>query len=147
VSYFVGGWIEATYGPPEVFQGVSSWLGVVNFGSLVFNSDEVTGLLFGLDRPARLPGSPLFEGLGIPEDACEEVTRDFERNAKFVEEYGEGEFGHTFATWKEILEVDFAARNIDLGESDWSKVFAFAELLVRQGYAPEHIRFVASGNW
>jgi hypothetical protein len=104
VSYWVSGWIE-------IKSSYGRWQDVVNLSALVNSADSVSGLLFGLAKCP--PSGPLFAERGVPIDASDAVRRDFEYNTKCIEQYGEADFGHTFATWEEILEVDFAAHKID----------------------------------
>lgn len=91
---------------------------------------------------------------GMPPDASELVQRYLADNAKFIAEHGEGEYGHTYATWGEVLDA-LAAPGAPTPDDDevggWSNVFyavrTLSERMFTRRNPREQVRLAVWANW
>lgn len=148
MPYFVTGWVETTYIPPEERDpDLSMWMPLLSLHAFNLAGDVISQYLFGLGK-MRMAG--LYENRGIPRDSCSTVLRDFEENEAFVRRVGEGDFGHTHATLDEIRAALSLAGAPALDESaEWAHAIASAEYAARAPNvgAPSFCRFIVWANW
>jgi hypothetical protein len=104
MGYHVCGWIESNWErPQERDDTISMWEPLLSLGPFGLIGDAISNYLFGL---ARSPDAgAVFSGRGVPRDCSDLVRSEVERNERFIATYGEGDFGHTYATWGEVLQA------------------------------------------
>ncbi len=120
------------------------WAGVIDLHRFNFYGDDIPDILFGLTKHPC--DNPYFANRGTPHDCCKYVADEVKRNEEFIKQYGEGDFGHTYALWSEILpHLDEVKEARDIIK--WQPIFSMMEILCQSTFEPEWIRFVAWGNW
>lgn len=129
MPYQVTGWVEATRVPPEEHEDVSYWAPVLSLASFDLGGDAISDYLFGLAKRPEYPGR--FAGRGVPSDCTSVVSREISENNVFIAKYGEGDFGHTFASMSEILAALKDALAPDLSGSMWAHALAVTELALK----------------
>ena len=150
MPYGVNGWVEILW-DWTLEEEIQQWCSFINLNRFCFYGDEVTNRLFGLTkRPCK---NPYFADRGVPKDCSKHVAEEVKSNEKFIKQYGEGNFGHTWATWSEIkpcLAELKQARDLPR----WMPIFTLLQELCsertnphRMILQPEWIRFVVWGNW
>ena len=147
MPYQVTGWVEATRISPEEHGDVSLWMPVLSLGYFDIGGDEVSDYLFGLaKRPAR---SGRFAARGVPSDCTSVVHRDISENKLFIAKYGEGDFGHTFASMNEILEALKDAHAPDPSGSMWTHALAVTEFALKHPIIGPgaYCRLIVWANW
>ena len=98
--------------------------------------------LFGLGKRRVAP--PLFGDRGVPADCSERVQAIVERNRTFIDRYGEGDSGHTWALWSELSPL--VAGDEELQTGALRLLFVAIAAQEACGLSPEQIRVVAWGN-
>ena len=142
MPYDVDGWIEVTGLPPS--DGL--WLGAISLTALRLSGDAISDQYFGLAKRPR--GNALFAGRGVPADPSQHLRADLLANEAFITAHGEGAFGHTYATWRELLAASFAAPSSLVG-SEWSDAVRLIQLFGsgNLNYTPDRIRVVVWATW
>ncbi|MBL7954936.1 MAG: hypothetical protein JNJ91_07835 [Flavobacteriales bacterium] len=145
----IQGWIEVCRRGGEECQEEHSWSGVVNLGTLIDYTDDVSEYLFGISKRA-VGGSgvdAIAANRGLPPNPSDSVRHDMERIRAHESQYGSGEFGgYTFATWHEIQAARLAPEQ--LAESYWRHAFELTLSLIRFWNLSDHqIRFVVWYDW
>ena len=141
MPFDVRGWIEVTGLDPSQHL----WLSAVSLTPFRLSGDAVSQRLFGLSKHPS--GPALFPGRGVPSDCSEHVRAAVAHNAAFVTTHGEGDSGHSYATWRELLDSSLLSSS-ELEGSEWAEVFAIIKRFhTGLQYPPENIRIVAWANW
>jgi hypothetical protein len=147
MPYDIRGWIEVTACGSEERKGVASlWMPLMSLVPFGIGGDGISDYLFGLSKASSCAG--LFGRRGIPED-CSVTTRvSIERNQAFVEEHGEGDFGHTHAA---LEEIEAALGRVDApqdADSEWHHVLASVHFALRPYSGTlRWCRFIVWANW
>ena len=144
MPYDVSGWIEVVW-DHSLDEDVQSWSVVVDLHRLCLSGDIISHTLFGLSK--YMESKSHFADRGIPSDASPVVKKYFDDNERFIEDVGEGDFGFTYASWEEMIQV---ARKADFNMEDsreWRQAFSLAESLSSGLFSSEQIRFVVYANW
>ena len=146
LPFDVNGFVEVRHsGSANVFN---SWSVAVHLLPFNLRGDMVSQLLFGLSRGSSIRA--VYERRGLPPDPSEEVMRWFQENERFVKTHGDGDFDHTFATWREIEMIELEGHGLDT--SPWKSVFQIIRAMSSSGkdggvFMPENIRIVVAANW
>ena len=144
MPYEVSGWIEVVW-DHTLDEEVQSWAVVVDLHRLCLLGDYTSHTLFGLSK--RIETQSYFENRGIPSDPSPEVKKYYEDNEIFIADVGEGDFGFTYASWKEMKElIEKVGIERDIS-NEWKQAFSLANSLSRGLYSAEEIRFVVYANW
>jgi len=147
MPYDIGGWIEVSACSPEERVGFeSAWMPLMSLEPFGIGGDTTTDYLFGLSKASS--GAGLFGGRGIPADCSAVTCASIERQCALVREYGEGDFGHTYASLEEIegaLKRADAPQDVD---SEWHHLLSSVRFAL-QPYSRniEWCRFVVWANW
>src|SRR6185436_11297538 len=94
MPYYVSGWVEYRWqAPGERELSGASWVPLLSLDPFFLRGDEISNYLFGLakDPNERAP----FKDRGLPSDCCAVVRS----------EHDESDFGHTYATWTEVVRA------------------------------------------
>ena len=143
----VDGWVEVLGGGQDPRDAERCWDALLSLRPFSVGAYEMSGYLFGLTKEPSVTGR--FLERGVPRDACAAIRRDVAANARFMgtRADGDGEYGHTFATWSEvraaIASPDAPAAETDLSYG-WPAVFVTVTFLASQLRLPddggEHLR-------
>ena len=144
MPYDVSGWIEVVW-DHSLDEDVQSWAVVVDLHRLYLFGDIISHTLFGLSK--RMENKSYFPERGIPSDASPHIKKHFDENARFIEDIGEGDFGFTYASWNEMIQVISKADFIMEESKEWQQAFSLAESLSSGVFSSEQIRFVVYANW
>ena len=154
MTFDVDGWLEYNFEPPAERRGPGLWQALLGLGPFRLDGDDISSHLFGLAKSPSLDAP--FRARGIPEDCCDEVRSDMERNDRLIASYGEGNTGHTWATWDEIVAALARPGSPSLPDDEpsrgWRAVFESVGFLSEHTLGPlaEHggqFRLVVWGNW
>ena len=152
MSFDIHGWIEVTRWLETEVKDEYSWQGVVRLLPLLDVPDQVSEQLFGLSKRCVGDGfdsAPFAANRGVPENPSAELAAELASIKKHELQYGTGEFGgYTHATWREIKS--FALDDVVVMQSEWSRVFRIAEVMVSGGEFPlsdAQIRFIVWYGW
>jgi len=142
MSYDIRGWIEVTSCEPEERIGLESlWMPLMSLAPFSIAGDRTSEYLFGLSKAATRPG--LFGGRGVPKDCSKATRASVDANRAFMKMHGEGDFGHTFASLREVEEAlgrDDAPKD---QSSEWHHVLASVRFALRpHGTVLRWCRFV-----
>jgi len=154
MPFDVNGWLEYNFEAPGERGIHSMWQPLLALGPFRLGGDEISSYLFGLAKAPSLDAP--FRARGIPDDCCDLVRSEVERNEQFIARYGEGDFDHTWATWDEIVAVlgRPGAPSLPDDEADggWRALFESVSFLSERIVGPlaehaAHFRLIVSGNW
>jgi hypothetical protein len=146
MPYDVSGWVEVT-GVEAHLRVDGSWQPLLCLDVFALGGDEVSEHLFGLVKSSTHDG--LFGGRGAPRDCSRAVARDVEANDAFVARHGEGDFGHSHASWDEVVAALRAPGAPSVAGTAWAHVVRSVELLLDRpifGRVP-YARIVVWANW
>lgn len=149
---WVLGWVEVNHELPEERLGdVSTWLPLLSLDPFDL-ADPVSDYLFGIAKRPKY--NARFPERGVPLDASALVQRYVADNAKFIAEHGEGDYGHTYATWGEVLDALAAPGAPTPGDDEvggWRDflyaVNTLSERLFVRRNPREQVRLIVWANW
>ena len=146
--FWIEGWVEITAAEDVPLDEHAR--AVINVGCLVDVADGISERLFGLSRRCAAGEKSvvaLAPKRGIPGDSSDQVRREMESIRNHEEQFGRGGLGgYTYATWREIKTVAFAAE--ELRDSDWSLLFDLMRRLEEDcRFSADRIRVVVWYNW
>jgi len=144
------GWIEITYASDGEAQDDTMWMSVVCLEPLVDGPDEFSEAVFGFSKRAVVKPEdfkPIASGRGIPSACSHGVRDDIARIRDRERQYGPGEFGgFTFASYAELLRINWDSMTVRPHESEWATVFRVLEALGSR-FDHEKIRIVTWWVW
>lgn len=148
MPFDISGWVECTELEPHL-RVEGSWRPLLCLDVFGLGGDEVSEYLFGLTKRSTHHG--LFGGRGAPQprDCSRAVARDVAANEAFVTRYGEGNFGHSYASWDEVVAALRAPGAPLVAGTAWAHAVRSVEQLVDRplfGRVP-YIRIVVWANW
>src|SRR3569623_1827384 len=152
MTLWVLGWVEVNHELPVERQGdVSTWQPLLSRDPSDL-ADSVSDYLFGIAKRPKY--NARFPDRGVPSDASALVQRYVADNAKFIAEHGEGDSGHTYAPWGEVLDA-LAAPGAPTPDADevggWRNllyaVTTLRERLFGRRNPREQVRVVVWANW
>lgn len=134
MPYGVNGWVEILW-DWTLEEEIQQWCSFINLNRFCFYGDEVTNRLFGLTkRPCK---NPYFADRGVPKDCSKHVAEEVKSNEKFIKQYGEGNFGHTWATWSEIKPCLAELKQARFAQVD-ANFYAAARIMFGKNKSPSN---------
>jgi hypothetical protein len=106
MGMIIAGWVEVrpkSYDPISPWREDRRWLGIVRIAPLIRLDYDAFVNLFSLEQYRRFP--PLERSYGIPDDASEEVERDWERAVAF--NHREGVTSPGWIVWPAFARMDW----------------------------------------